>query len=305
MDAGQFDGFVQSLSERSSRRGVFGLLRALPLLGGLAAMSGDDDAAAKGRRQRRKNAQKGKGKGKGKGKSPCQPDATATTCAGKCGLVQNNCQQTVDCVACHDGQTCAACAALDDPDLYDRAADCCGESVCDCGQIVYYPRGRVVQCKRPGVCRPNHAPVALSLDVKHPWRFANVPVDLVGYEPDSEEFLTFRIVTNPEHGFLTLVNEVFVGEPGASALPAPPIPADAPRDCFPRCSATSLTCDWNTRCPDCNGRWCPEGFYANDTITYIPFSTTFTGTDSFTYAAVDLYGAEGPPALVTITIFEV
>jgi hypothetical protein len=39
-------------------------------------------------------------------------------------------------------------------------------------------------------------------------------------------------------------------------------------------------------------------------VEYIPHSSTFAGTDSFTYAAVDVFGAEGPPAQVIITIFE-
>lgn len=383
MDAGQFDGLVQSVSERGSRRGVFGLLRTFVVLGGLA-LAGDDSATARGRRRKPTNKGNGHGKkknrnkGRGNGQPHCQPEATATTCAGTCGPVKNNCQQTVDCgpcacdppcgpcercngtscvacaSCCHDaccdadgaichresgdccvpethaqacegkcgeivdscgvavdcgpcseGKTCATCAAYRDGVLYDRASDCCGELVCDCGQVLYYPPGgQVVECKRAGFCRPNRAPVALNLDFKLARQFRGDelrPIFLNGYESD-DDFFTFRIVTQPVNGFLAYYNEVFMGEPGDPALPATPIAADAEMDCYPRCRL-GRDCR-QTSCADCSRGLCPEGWYKDEYIEYIPFSSTFTGTDSFTYAAVDLYGAEGPTALVTLMIFD-
>jgi hypothetical protein len=36
----------------------------------------------------------------------CNPEAQATTCAGRCGTWPNNCGQSVTCPACPNGQTC-------------------------------------------------------------------------------------------------------------------------------------------------------------------------------------------------------
>ncbi len=52
-------------------------------------------------------------------------------------------------------------------------------------------------------------------------------------------------------------------------------------------------------------RICPEGWYFQHKIMcYVTFSSTFTGSDSFTYVAVDEYGLESAPANVTITVFQ-
>ena len=48
----------------------------------------------------------------------------------------------------------------------------------------------------------------------------------------------------------------------------------------------------------------PWGFFAA-TMCYVPFSSTFTGSDTFTYTAVDVDGNESAPASATIEIFEV
>jgi len=48
----------------------------------------------------------------------------------------------------------------------------------------------------------------------------------------------------------------------------------------------------------------PWGFFA-DTLCYVPFSTTFTGSDVFTYTVVDVDGNESAPASVNIEIYEV
>lgn len=48
----------------------------------------------------------------------------------------------------------------------------------------------------------------------------------------------------------------------------------------------------------------PWGFFA-DTLCYVPFSSTFVGSDTFEYTVVDVDGNESAPASVSIEIFEV
>ena len=48
----------------------------------------------------------------------------------------------------------------------------------------------------------------------------------------------------------------------------------------------------------------PWGFFAT-TICYVPFSSTFVGSDTFTYTVVDVDGNESAPASVSIEIYEV
>jgi hypothetical protein len=77
----------------------------------LAVLFGHDDADARKGRHRRKRKDEGRQrqhnaavdsekKKKKKKKKKCTPDSTATTCAGKCGSVTNNCNQAVDCGPC-------------------------------------------------------------------------------------------------------------------------------------------------------------------------------------------------------------
>jgi hypothetical protein len=243
----------------------------------------------------------------------CVPDANEQTCVGKCGEIVNNCGLAVDCGPCREGLTCAACAALDDPDHYDQAADCCGELVCDCGQIEYYPGEHVIQCKRPGVCRPNHAPVALGVDtsfVRERWG-GSYPIFLGGYEPDREEIVRFRIISLPRYGSFDWESSL-VFEPGTPALPAPPVPEDAQWNCFPRCTSDAGDqCEYEVCtdeicpglvCPDCQSG-CPEGTYFYHNARYVPFDSGFEGVDSFTYSLIDGFGAEGPPALAVFNIY--
>lgn len=346
MDIQTFDALTRSLSAGGSRRRLLGLLATLPIGGGLRDVLTPADAAGKSRRKRGKSAKKRKHGKRGHAKKPkpkpsCTPHPVNETCAGQCGPVQNNCQQTVacppcdcvpasleqtcagkcgethntcgetvDCGPCREGLTCDACAALGGPDLYHRATDCCGggELVCDCGQLLR-SNGVDIQCTRPGVCRPNHAPVALDRDSKLVWDpdggEGAYPIELNAYEPDLEDRgnTKFRIVTYPEHGFLDANSDMIDGPQGPPALPAPPLPADVRMDCKPRCNQVQLMgcSEW---CPDCTYELCPEGGYWNSLLFYIPNSSAFTGIDSFTYAAVDVFGAEGPPALYSITIYE-
>lgn len=149
MDARHFDHLARSLSAAGTRRGLLAVLAALPLLGGLFALL-DEETDAKGRRKRRKQRhkkrtgkrkdnQKGKHKGKHKKKPmlSCTPDALATTCAGRCGSVVNNCQQAVDCGPCDceppcpHCQTCDAASSQCVPDPAAAGADCAPCRRCD------------------------------------------------------------------------------------------------------------------------------------------------------------------------------
>ncbi|MFT4037727.1 MAG: hypothetical protein QM692_06075 [Thermomicrobiales bacterium] len=137
-------------------------------------------------------------------------------------------------------------------------------------------------------------------------------VELRGYEPDFD-WPRFRIVTPPTNGVLELANnpaQVFMGDPGTPALAPPPIPADSGGvRCVPRCLVTDDCQPGDPPCQDCTGAradtaTCPEGQYWLQLVTYVPFAVNFAGTDGFTYAMLDAYGAEGPPAFATITLYE-
>jgi hypothetical protein len=170
-----------------------------------------------------------------------------------------------------------------------------------------------------------------------------VPIILWVSDRDYDEARFIRLVSLPQFGFLTteIANRSLAvasasvethGEPAAivttaelypvltwnslynqtggwaTALPAPPLPDDVPRDCFPRCRVGLGTCpDSGDYCPDCrkglNGYDCPEGGYQQASVAcYIPFQTTYTGPDNFQWAAIDLHGAQSATATVGIEI---
>lgn len=138
-----------------------------------------------GHHGRRKNCQAHHrpGSNKGKGKTPqCEPESLAQTCAGTCGSVQNNCQQSVDCGSCKCNPACPACQRCNEatttcePDP-DQVGDDCGDGLlcqddgqcaCEgnsCGGCRACEAGRCVvdatilctaqdQCHEAGVCYP-------------------------------------------------------------------------------------------------------------------------------------------------------
>ncbi len=57
-------------------------------------------------------------------------------------------------------------------------------------------------CHNDGTCNVNRPPVALDLDVKHPWQQRCIPVTLIGYDPDNDA-IGFELVVPPRNGFLT------------------------------------------------------------------------------------------------------
>jgi hypothetical protein len=133
MDASRFDALARALVTAGSRRRLLGLLATLPLVCGLAAFLGEDEAAARGHRHRRrvKHHKHGKGRRR-KHHKKCQPNSLAKTCAGKCGKVKNNCQKTVDCGSCACDPPCEICflcneaTGVCEPDP-NQQGDACGE----------------------------------------------------------------------------------------------------------------------------------------------------------------------------------
>jgi hypothetical protein len=88
MEHTPFDRLTRTLCGVLTRRGLVSAIM-LPALG----LPGFTEA--KKRKKRKK-----------KRKKPCSPESPATTCAGRCGTIQNNCQQAIECLPCPDGQFC-------------------------------------------------------------------------------------------------------------------------------------------------------------------------------------------------------
>ncbi len=143
--------------------------------------------------------------------SPGQPCCPGSACAefGCCNLA------TGRCVAAHD--TCAG---------EHVACDCGEEWACD-------DRGLRFSCTRPGVCRPNHAPIASDVSIEYEGLGAEcIGVVLTALEADHEHWVLSRILTLPEHGLIYFTS-FLASEPGAPG-PLPPL-NDWPRDCYPGC----------------------------------------------------------------------
>ncbi len=176
MDASHFDELIRSLTS-GPRRGVLGVLAAATLLGGLLAVLDPAEGEAKGQRKRHKkphhhSKHTGNRAGKKK-KRRCKPNSKATTCAGKCGSVKNNCKKTVDCGSCACNPACAVCqicqegpntpgTCVPDPEQNGDACatgdlcltgEVCSAGVCGGGTpVVCLPQD---QCHEAGVCDSN------------------------------------------------------------------------------------------------------------------------------------------------------
>ena len=72
-----------------------------------------DAADAAGRRKRRKKRHKHQQGGK-KGKHKCTPEPVTVTCAGRCGIVPNNCGNPIEC-GCPVCQSCSGGVCTTDP----------------------------------------------------------------------------------------------------------------------------------------------------------------------------------------------
>lgn len=323
---------ARALRTGPSRRDILRGLASLPVVASLSWLTLESGLSASGRKKRNKQKQRKRAKADRRrkrgqaGSSPspgsCSSQARSATCQGACGLVKNNCEEMVDCGACDctpacgpgercgdDGSCESAAGIAGDP--CETHADCLGDLICDCGMAPVGDVGKL-GCTQDGVCRVNHAPVAFPTNMIHPWRYEVIGIELRGFEPDFDWPL-FRIVSQPTYGWLSLPDapiQVFTGDPGTPALPPPPLPEDSGGvRCRPRCAVTDTCQPGDPPCQDCSGpiietMTCPEGQYWMQIVNYVPFSAIFTGTDSFTYAMLDAYGAESPPAIALLTVYE-
>jgi hypothetical protein len=127
VDHQRFDHLARILTTLGSRRQVLGVLASVPLGSGLLQILDPAEIAAKDRRRRRKHRHKRRkepgsrnhgdkrdGKKRSKPQRSCTPDSIAQTCDGRCGSVQNNCQQPVDCGSCACEPACGACFTCQD-----------------------------------------------------------------------------------------------------------------------------------------------------------------------------------------------
>jgi hypothetical protein len=217
----------------------------------------------------------------------------------------------------------------------DFAPRCAGEAiVCDCGQVLQINTEHVYTCTRPGVCRANHAPTAFGVSVRFPWRSFCVPITIFSIDSDGDLTQFGSIVSPPQEGYVTEFVPTPAGRVVASGatvattdaypflkfngisniswaddLPAPPLPDGTPIDCYPRCSGYGGTCrdsegNHMGDCPGCVDKQCPEGEYRAQAFCYVPFQTTYTGVDSFQFAAIDQHGAQSAPVTVAIEIYD-
>lgn len=99
MDARHFDQLARTLAQASHRRGLLGVLAALPLLGSLLAFLERVETADAKRRKRKRKRKKKK----------CKARSKARTCANRCGRVKNNCKKKVNCGPCDCGGGCPVC----------------------------------------------------------------------------------------------------------------------------------------------------------------------------------------------------
>jgi predicted outer membrane repeat protein len=184
VDQTRFDALIRALSAAGTRRGLLGLLVALPGLGGLTETVAAGDVHEAGRRKRRKKRHKhGDGRDHGKQKQPCQPESHAKTCAGTCGAVTNNCQQPVDCGPCSCAPACPACQTCDAvagqclPDPAQEGQECgagqtcradgrcrCDASSCDTCEICQEDGACSAPCSGEGCCAGDHCEPGDSID---------------------------------------------------------------------------------------------------------------------------------------------
>jgi hypothetical protein len=153
-------------------------------------------------------------------------------------------------------------------------------------------------------------PSAFDIDIKHPWKAACIPVTLNAQDIDTDPKAVvvfplrydplFRIKEYPRYGYLTDYVSRSAPASGMTGMSAKSIsvPLGETVDSVPDQVGTT-----GNRAP-VPGPISPWGFFAA-TICYVPFSSTFVGSDTFSYTAVDVDGNESAPASATIEIFEV
>ena len=119
-------------------------------------------------------------------------------------------------------------------------------------------------------------PVVLEgISLRYPWKSPCLPITLTGYDFDSSCVVGARILSLPVNGFLTQYIQEGGFPPGCEPIPGT---------------------DYYTS-PQPYGRF-------QATVCYIPFLSTFTGFDSFTFDYVDREGNVSNTGTVSIEIFE-
>lgn len=146
------------------------------------------------------------------------------------------------------------------------------------GSVVPVDRGQTLRVRGVRGGTPNYVlapgtPHAKSIDVKSPWKQDCLPVTLIGYDTDAGCVIGAQLLTLPQNGFLTHFISAF------------------PSDCIEPVGDFHLAGQGHHR-------------YAQ-TLCYVTFSPTFTGTDAFTYRVVDRQGNVSATATATITVFQV
>lgn len=143
MDGTTFDRLAQRFSGARSRRGLLGLLAALPVAASVLQLQEDAEAARKDRgekphKRHKRNKRRAKNTRKRKQRRhKCRPESVAKLCAGKCSFVTNKCGKQVDCGACTCAEGCPQCQTCDPAsglcvaDASQNRSVCAGEnSVC-------------------------------------------------------------------------------------------------------------------------------------------------------------------------------
>lgn len=173
MDPVRFDRIAKALSRPETRRRVFGVLAAVPVVGGLLGILSPEETEAAGRRKRRKKAHKhGKDRRRpNQNHKKKKPTCTPTTCAAEsktCGSIPDGCGTTLDCGACTCATGCADCqtcnrdtgqcdpvtngTSCDDGDFCTQTDTCQNGRCVGSSPVVCTP---LDACHVAGVCDPD------------------------------------------------------------------------------------------------------------------------------------------------------
>lgn len=134
MDGKTIDRLSQALGGAGSRRGLLGLLAALPLGGAVTRLQSEATEAAKRHKRHKKHKRHHKHK--------CHPEPIDQLCARKCGPVTNRCGDQVDCGACSCATGCNQCQTC------DSATGLCVPN----GSVVGQVCGTGQSCRADGRC---------------------------------------------------------------------------------------------------------------------------------------------------------
>jgi hypothetical protein len=169
----------------------------------------------------------------------------------------------------------------------------------------------------------NPAPVARDITIKHPWKAAAIPVTHGAFDADTDPQSSYiwptyawwwpqvRIVTWPTKGVLTdYVSRPADADAGAGTQMS--VSKSAAKLSGPVTAELACTYDgvdqfWLFMFPTTPERHDYNGlsYNYNNTIVYVPLSSTWTGSDTYTYCVVDPDGNVSNIASVSIEIFEV